>query len=62
MDSTATEMRIRMKEFERRMEPMRTRMQAALAIQLKLVTKMLTRRKSKGWRRHVRLMKAVQRR
>lgn len=59
--STASEVRMRMAEFERRVAPVRAHLGAVFREQFALLTKMALRRrrKSKGWRRHVRMMKAT---
>ncbi|MCB0252102.1 MAG: hypothetical protein KDI55_00050 [Anaerolineae bacterium] len=57
---TAAEVMMRVAEYERRMVPMRSRFNRHFGEMLaKFVAKAIKRRrKSKGWRKHVRRMKA----
>lgn len=61
--STALEVKMRVHEYQRRAAPMLARMnqifREVLAIQIALASR--RRRKSKGWRKHVRRTKAQQR-
>lgn len=63
MTSTATEVRIRAAMFERRVAPVRARVNAHIGDVLAYMLPHLLRRrrKSKGWRKHVRRMKSKQR-
>ena len=63
MTSTATEVRIRAEIFERRMAPWRARLNQTFAAMFADFVKRATkrRRKSKGYRKHVRRMKAAAR-
>lgn len=61
MSGTATEVRLRVEMFERRLVRWRVRLNEALGELLAKPIAMASRRrrKSKGWRRHVRKMKAA---
>ena len=63
MTSTATEVRIRAEIYERRMAPWRARMSQAFGAMFADFVQRATkrRRKSRGYRRHVRRMKAAAR-
>lgn len=62
MTSTATEVRIRSEIAARRMAPWLNSMNQIVGAMFSAYVKQVTRRKSKGWRRHVRRMKQQQRR
>ena len=57
---TTTEMQIRMAEYDRRVAPVRARINQTVGDLLVafMARAIKRRRKSKGWRRHVRRMKA----
>ena len=63
MTSTATEVKIRAAMFERRVAPLRARMNEHIGdvIAYMMPHLLKQRRKSKGWRKHVRRMKSAQR-
>lgn len=62
--STATEVRLKAEMFERRIAPWRARVNEVMGELLAKSFAMAIRRRrgSKGWRRHVRAMKAAARR
>jgi len=58
-DSTATEVWLRAREFERRIAPHRNTFATGFGRLIAMAFR--RRRKSKGWRKHVRQMKSKQR-